>query len=75
MPSYSTALVFSRESAGNLDGLSGAFCAAELEELGRYLDEQPDSVALGSMTDGESRALSDHRAWALIHFLRSLVAP
>lgn len=75
MPSYSTALLFSREEADDLTALSGLLGASELAELVAYLGEQPVATALGSLSVAERQSLADQRTWDLIHYLRTLVDP
>ncbi len=75
MPSYAKAFLFTRESINNPGMYQGVYDASDLKELQDYLGRQPSASAINAMT-GEARdLLADRRAWALVHYLKSLVAP
>lgn len=74
MPSFTDALVFPREGVEDLSALQSAFTAAEVEEVSDYVRKQPASAALNDMSPEARRSLAERRTWALIHYLRTLVA-
>ncbi len=75
MPSYAATFLFVRENLSDISILENYFGAREAQELSEYMRQQPDSAALNSMPEPDKRTLIDRRIWALIHYLRSLLAP
>ena len=64
------------ESNGSdVNSYQGVLSAAELKELQNYLSLQPDAPAIKAMAQQARDDLADKRAWALVHYLKSLVAP
>jgi mono/diheme cytochrome c family protein len=74
MPSFTAAFAFAREDTGGLAALEAQLGGAAAEEVRAYLARQPDRGAVAAMTDAERRALVDRRTWALVEYLRSLLA-
>jgi cytochrome c oxidase cbb3-type subunit 2 len=74
MPSFDAALGFPREGVEDLSALETAFTAAELTEISDYVRAQPDATALSAMPEEARDALIQRRTWALVHYLRSLLA-
>ncbi len=73
MPSFTAALMFSRDdfSPASLQALGNA---DEVKELMQYLQGQPDASTLRAMPEQAKQDLSSARTWALVQYLRSLVA-
>ncbi len=72
MPSYAAALLFAREDMTDMSSYRGTFEAGELKDLQDYLEHQPDKAAIRAMTFPARDELVDKRAWALVHYLKSL---
>ena len=75
MPSYAAAFLFGRDSVGEMNSLRTAFSAAELSELQDYLARQPDAASIKAMSPPVRDSLLDKRAWALVHYLKSISMP
>lgn len=71
MPSYASALVFSRDLFTPAV-LQAYGPPADVKELTDYVARQPDQAALGTMSAADRQSLSERRTWALVQYLRSL---
>ena len=74
MPSFTAAFAFAREDLGDTAPLEAQLGGAAAEEVRNYLARQPDRATLAAMAEAERRALVDRRTWALVEYLRSLLA-
>jgi mono/diheme cytochrome c family protein len=74
MPSFTAAFAFAREDVGDLTQLEAQLGGAAVEEVRAYVAGQPDRAALAALADAERGALVERRTWALVHYLRSLLA-
>lgn len=72
MPSYAAALLFARDAVSDMTAYRGTFEAQELKELQDYLAGQPDGASIKAMAAPARDELVDKRAWALVHYLKSL---
>jgi cytochrome c oxidase cbb3-type subunit 2 len=74
MPSFAAAFEFGRDTV-TAAAFEGTLSPAEVQEVTTYLNGQPDSAALRSLSSGARRELVDRRTWSLIQYLRSLLRP
>ncbi len=74
MPSYQEAMLFAGDSVTDFTQYKGIFKASDLAELAEYLRAQPKAAALKTMSAAERKELEEKRAWALVHYLKSLLA-
>ncbi len=74
MPSYRDAMLFGGDALSDFSGLSEVFGSAEAGDIEKYLDEQPTSSAISRLDESEKESLIATRTWALVHYLRSLLA-
>ncbi len=75
MPSYRDALLFDNSGEKSEALPKSIFSAAEIEELTQYLKLQPDAAGLKTLTPEARQALLARRTWALVHYIKSLLAP
>ncbi len=75
MPSYAAAFLFPRESASAMSAFRGVLNDSEIKELQEYLSKQPGAAEIQGMTSQAQSALVERRTWALVGYLKSLVAP
>lgn len=73
MPSFNEALSFARDSF-TPDNLRTLGDPNQVGALQAYLATQPDAAALRGMAPDERQALVNRRTWALVEYLRSLLA-
>ncbi|HYK92373.1 MAG TPA: cytochrome c [Acidobacteriota bacterium] len=74
MPSYAEAMLFAGDSVTDFSPFKKAYGAGEEEKLAQYLRGEPTASALKELSPAARQALMEKRAWALIHYLKSLVA-
>ncbi len=74
MPSYQEALLFAGDSVTDFTQYKGIFGTGELEELAGYLRRQPTASDLKAMSADAKRDLMQRRAWAVVSYLKSLLA-
>ncbi len=75
MPSFEEALLFGREAVSDLTQYKGTYGAEDLAELKSYLSAQPTTSDIKDMSPSGRESLIEKRAWALVHYLKSLVLP
>jgi cytochrome c oxidase cbb3-type subunit 2 len=73
MPSYDAALVFGRDAFPS-DALATLGSPADAAELAGYLQQQPETAAIQAMPAPAREELIDRRTWALVRYVRSLLA-
>lgn len=73
MPSFAAALLFAGDEFSPA-GLEALGDATEIKELTQYLRGQPDAAALKAMSDQARQEVSSTRTWALVQYLRTLLA-
>ena len=71
MPSYDAAFLFGADAV-NPASFADAYSEDEVLELAAYLESQPSSSALSTMSRAEKERLVAARKWALVHYVKSL---
>lgn len=72
MPSYAESYSYGSDSVNLPPTLSEAYADAEIAQLRAYLQSQPTQEEVSNMSDSEKESLTARRAWALVHYLKSL---
>ena len=52
---------------------NASFSAKEIEDLTSYLKSQPTEADINAMSPEKKQELEQHRRWALVHYVRSLI--
>jgi hypothetical protein len=73
MPSYSDALLFAGDSWSDWTVFEQTLNPGQSQELKSYVGAQPDKASIGQMSESDRQELIEHRTWALVYFLKSLV--
>ena len=73
MPSYREALTFAADSVSDFKQYEGTYGANELNEIMEYLRQQPTAADIKAMSAGDRNDLAEKRAWALVHYLESML--
>jgi mono/diheme cytochrome c family protein len=72
MSAFSGAFLFGGDKEISTEALSSAYSKSEVEALQAYLASQPKAEAIAGTSDEAKETLSQHRKWALVHYVRSL---
>jgi cytochrome c oxidase cbb3-type subunit 2 len=72
MPSYAESFLYGSDSVQLPPTLSKTYADAEIAQLRAYLQSQPTREEIRDMSDSTKESLTDRRAWALVHYLKSL---
>lgn len=72
MPSFAESYLYGSDSVSLPAALNKTYADAEIAQVQAYLQSQPTQAEISSMSDSTRVSLSDRRAWALVHYVKSL---
>ncbi len=73
MSGFADAFLFGGDKVLDTANYKGSFSSKEVDELLAYLKSQPAQAAIEGMPEDKKTELAQHRKWALVLYIRSLI--